>query len=83
MTAMWTGLGVAFIAGCFGLANIWFSAKVHRDNRGDHAQTMASVQQLTTSVADIHADVRDTRADVRDIRAVLRDHEHRLDDLEP
>jgi len=76
MTALWTGLGVAFIAGCFGLANIWFSAKVHRDNRSDHAQTMASVQQLTTSIADIGADVRDTRADVRD-------HEHRLDDLEP
>jgi len=83
MTAWWTGLAVAVIAGLFGLANIWFSARVHKDNRSDHAQTMASVAKLTETVGDIHADVRDTRADVRDIRAVLRDHEHRLDDLEP
>lgn len=70
---------VALIAGFFGLATIWLQAKVHADNRHDHAQTAevvaataAKVDQLIDGQQEIKADVIDIKADVRDHGARLR-----------
>jgi hypothetical protein len=64
------------------LANIWVQRRVHRDNRDDHAQTAAKVDELLVQAATLGADVRDVKADVRDVKSTLRDHGHRIDDLE-
>lgn len=78
MTAVW----VAAVTGVFGLLTIVVQAKVHRDNRTDHAQTAAKVDQLVDHVGEVKADLRDVKADVRDMRVELRDHRERIADLE-
>lgn len=78
MTAVW----VAVVTGVFGLITIWVQAKVHRDNRSDHAATSAKVDQLVEHVSDVKADLRDVKADVRDMRVELRDHRDRIAELE-
>lgn len=58
------------------LAALWVqNRKTHRENRSDHADTAAKVDQLLEAQGGIAADVRDVKADVRD-------HGHRLRTLE-
>jgi uncharacterized protein HemX len=57
--------------------------RVHEDNRNDHAQTAAKVDQLLVGQAEIKADLTDVKADVRELKATDRDHEHRIEALEP
>ena len=72
---MWTPIWVALIAGVFGLASIWFQARVHRDNRNDHAEVTKSIDNLTQHVRDVHDDVKD-------VRHTLHQHAARLFHLE-
>jgi hypothetical protein len=73
-----TTIIVAVIGGVFGLATIWLQAKVHRDNRSDHAKTSKVVDSIATVVGDMRADQIEIKADLRDMKADLRDHSHRL-----
>ena len=72
---MWTAIVVALITGTFGLLNIWFQRRVHRDNRNDHAETSERIRELTGHVRDVHDDVKD-------VRSTLRQHANRLFHLE-
>lgn len=69
---------VAVIGGVFGLATIWLQARVHRDNRNDHAKTAATVDTIAAVVGDMRADQKEMRDDLRDVKADLRDHSQRL-----
>lgn len=71
-------IAVAVVSGVFGLATIVVQRRVHRDNRSDHAQTVAKVDELVSSVGALDAKVDDVRADVREVKADLRDHSARL-----
>ena len=46
--------------------------RTHRENRSDHADTSAKVDQLLAAQSDIAADVRDVKSDVRDHGVRLR-----------
>ena len=55
------------------LAALWAqNRKTHRENRSDHADTAAKVDQLLEAQGVISADVRDIKADVRDHGQRLR-----------
>jgi hypothetical protein len=69
---------VAVIGGVFGLATIWLQAKVHRDNRSDHAKTAGVVDTIAVVVGDMRADQIEIKADLREVKADLRDHSQRL-----
>jgi hypothetical protein len=69
---------VAVIGGVFGLATIWLQARVHRDNRNDHAKTAATVDTIAAVVGDMRADQIEIKADLREVKADLRDHSQRL-----
>jgi hypothetical protein len=73
-----TTIIVAVIGGVFGLATIWLQARVHRDNRNDHAKTAATVDTIAAVVGDMRADQIEIKADLREVKADLRDHSHRL-----
>jgi len=73
-----TTIIVAVIGGMFGLVTIWLQAKVHRDNRDDHAATSAVVDGIAAVVGDMRADQIEIKADLREVKADLRDHSHRL-----
>lgn len=77
-----TQIAVAFLAGLFGLATIAFQAKVHRDNRTDHASTAEVVAAMRVELSDVRRTGLDTRADVRDIKADMRSFDERLDAVE-
>jgi hypothetical protein len=73
-----TTIIVAVIGGVFGLATIWLQARVHRDNRNDHAKTAATVDTIAAVVGDMRADQIEIKADLREVKADLRDHSQRL-----
>jgi hypothetical protein len=73
-----TTIIVAVIGGAFGLATIWLQARVHRDNRSDHAKTAATVDSIAAVVGDMRADQIEIKADLREVKADLRDHSQRL-----
>jgi hypothetical protein len=73
-----TTIIVAIIGGAFGLATIWLQARVHRDNRNDHAKTAATVDTIAAVVGDMRADQIEIKADLREVKADLRDHSQRL-----
>jgi hypothetical protein len=73
-----TTIIVAVIGGVFGLATIWLQARVHKDNRNDHAKTAATVDTIAAVVGDMRADQIEIKADLREVKADLRDHSHRL-----
>jgi len=73
-----TTIIVAVIGGAFGLATIWLQARVHRDNRSDHAKTAEVVDTIAAVVGDMRADQIEIKADLREVKADLRDHSHRL-----
>lgn len=77
-----TAVVVAVVGGFFGLATIWFQAKVHRENRSDHASTAAKVDALVEGQSDMAADLRDVKADVRETKHDLRALNTRVDNLE-
>lgn len=55
------------------LAALWAqNRRTHRENRSDHADTAAKVDQLLEAQGVISADVRDIKADVRDHGQRLR-----------
>ena len=56
--------------------------KVHKDNRGDHAETAAKVDELVNGQRHIAADVREVKADVRDLRDADRRADTRITALE-
>ena len=69
---------VAVIGGVFGLATIWLQARVHRDNRNDHAKTAATVDSIAAVVGDMRADQIEIKADLREVKSEIRDHSARL-----
>lgn len=69
---------VAIIGGVFGLATIWLQARVHRDNRNDHAKTAEVVDTIAAVVGDMRADQIEIKADLREVKSDLRDHSARL-----
>lgn len=69
---------VAVIGGVFGLATIWLQARVHRDNRSDHAKTAATVDSIAAVVGDMRADQIEIKADLREVKSEIRDHSARL-----
>jgi hypothetical protein len=69
---------VAIIGGAFGLATIWLQARVHKDNRSDHAKTAEVVDTIAAVVGDMRADQIEIKADLREVKADLRDHSQRL-----
>ena len=69
---------VAVIGGVFGLATIWLQARVHRENRSDHAKTAATVDTIAAVVGDMRADQIEIKADLREVKSDLRDHSQRL-----
>jgi hypothetical protein len=73
-----TTIIVAVIGGVFGLATIWLQARVHKDNRNDHAKTAATVDTIAAVVGDMRADQIEIKADLREVKADLRDHSQRL-----
>ena len=73
-----TTIIVAVIGGVFGLATIWLQARVHRDNRSDHAKTAEVVDTIAAVVGDMRADQIEIKADLREVKADLRDHSQRL-----
>jgi hypothetical protein len=73
-----TTIIVAVIGGAFGLATIWLQARVHRDNRNDHAKTAATVDTIAAVVGDMRTDQIEIKADLREVKADLRDHSQRL-----
>jgi hypothetical protein len=73
-----TTIIVAIIGGAFGLATIWLQARVHRDNRSDHAKTAEVVDTIAAVVGDMRADQIEIKADLREVKADLRDHSQRL-----
>jgi hypothetical protein len=73
-----TTIIVAVIGGAFGLATIWLQARVHKDNRSDHAKTAEVVDTIAAVVGDMRADQIEIKADLREVKADLRDHSHRL-----
>jgi hypothetical protein len=73
-----TTIIVAVIGGVFGLATIWLQARVHKDNRSDHAKTAEVVDTIAAVVGDMRADQIEIKADLREVKADLRDHSHRL-----
>lgn len=56
--------------------------KVHADNRADHHETAAKVDELLVRHRDTAADVRAIKADVRDLRGEDRSLGERLTRLE-
>lgn len=68
----------AIIAGVFGLASIIVQARVHRDNRADHADTARKVDAVLEAQGVMAVDVGDIKSDMREVRADLRDHGARL-----
>ena len=73
-----TTIIVAIIGGAFGLATIWLQARVHRDNRSDHAKTAEVVDTIAAVVGDMRTDQMEMKADLREVKAELRDHSQRL-----
>jgi hypothetical protein len=73
-----TTIIVAVIGGAFGLATIWLQARVHRDNRNDHAKTAEVVDTIAAVVGDMRTDQIEIKADLREVKADLRDHSQRL-----
>jgi hypothetical protein len=73
-----TTIIVAVIGGAFGLATIWLQARVHKDNRSDHAKTAEVVDTIAAVVGDMRADQIEIKADLREVKADLRDHSQRL-----
>ena len=73
-----TTIIVAVIGGAFGLATIWVQARVHKDNRSDHAKTAEVVDTIAAVVGDMRADQIEIKADLREVKADLRDHSQRL-----
>jgi len=73
-----TTIIVAIIGGAFGLATIWVQARVHKDNRSDHAKTAEVVDTIAAVVGDMRADQIEIKADLREVKADLRDHSQRL-----
>jgi len=73
-----TTIIVAIIGGAFGLATIWLQARVHKDNRSDHAKTAEVVDTIAAVVGDMRADQIEIKADLREVKADLRDHSQRL-----
>jgi hypothetical protein len=73
-----TTIIVAVIGGAFGLATIWLQARVHRDNRSDHAKTAEVVDTIAAVVGDMRTDQIEIKADLREVKADLRDHSQRL-----
>ena len=73
-----TTIIVAIIGGAFGLATIWLQARVHRDNRNDHAKTAEVVDTIAAVVGDMRTDQIEIKADLREVKADLRDHSQRL-----
>ena len=69
---------VAVVSGVFGIVTIIVQRRVHRDNRSDHAMTVAKVDGLVQAVGAIDAKVDEVRADVLDVKADLRDPSARL-----
>ena len=77
-----TPVYVAIVSGIFALATIVVQAKVHRDNRNDHADTAAKVDQLLEAQGVIGTDLGEMKVDMREARAELRDHGARLRAIE-
>ncbi|MGA0895637.1 MAG: hypothetical protein ACO3S5_13535 [Ilumatobacteraceae bacterium] len=73
-----TTIIVAVIGGAFGLVSIWLQARVHKDNRSDHAKTAEVVDSIAAVVGDMRADQIEIKADLREVKADLRDHSQRL-----
>lgn len=71
-------VAVAVIAGFFGVLSIVVQAKVHRDNRSDHADTAAKVDAVLEAQGVMSADVAEVKVDMREMKADLRDHGARL-----
>ena len=69
---------VAVVGGVFGIATIVIQARVHRDNRNDHADTAHHVRKLIGSVESLSETSVEIKQDVRDVKADLRDHHARL-----
>jgi hypothetical protein len=69
---------VAIIGGVFGLATIWLQARVHRDNRIDHASTAAAVERLAVGHEQLLSGQDEIKADLREVKADMRDHSARL-----
>mgnify|MGYP001810292991 CR=1 FL=1 len=89
MSAGSAAIIVAAITGLFGVLTIWVQAKVHRDNRNDHAETAAKVSTLIGTVGEVKADVSGIKADVSGIKTDVaalklsdRDHEGRIEAIE-
>lgn len=77
-----TPVYVAIVSGIFALATIVVQARVHRDNRRDHADTASKVDQLLEAQGVIGGDVGEMKVDMREARAELRDHGARLRAIE-
>ncbi len=73
-----TPVVVAIVSGLFGLATIVVQARVHRDNRRDHADTARKVDAVLEVQAAMHTDLRVVKDDLRDVKGDLRDHSARL-----
>ena len=73
-----TPVYVALISGLFALATVIVQAKVHRDNRSDHADTARKVDAVLEAQGAMGADLGEMKADLRDVKADLRDHGARL-----
>lgn len=71
-------VAVAVIAGFFGVLSIVVQAKVHRDNRSDHADTARKVDAVLEAQGVMATDVGEIKSDMREVRADLRDHGARL-----
>ena len=73
---------ITIIGGVFGLLTIWVQAKVHRDNRHDHAATATAVEHLASGHEKLLDGQREIKADLHDVKADLRDHSTRLRTIE-
>ena len=73
-----TPVYVAIVSGIFALATVIVQAKVHRDNRSDHADTARKVDAVLEAQGTMGADLGEMKADLRDVKADLRDHGARL-----
>lgn len=73
-----TPVYVAIVSGVFALATVIVQAKVHRDNRSDHADTARKVDAVLEAQGVMAADVGEMKVDMREMKADLRDHGARL-----